>query len=339
MIIGGVAILMITLAYSFGTSVKPQNEVVIYVSHDQDYSEPVLQAFELETGIKVRAVYDTEASKTVGLVNRLIAEKNNPIADVFWNNEVTRSIELKNQGVLEAYQPQNFNLIDSKYKDPDGYWTGFAARARVLLVNTDLLNGKSIPQSLEDLTTEDLLNQVTIADPRFGTTGSQMAALYTVWGADEFRSFVEELAQNSINIAQSNGQTRNKVVDGEKSVGLTDTDDANDAIADGVAHVQMIIPDQGPNQIGTLLIPNSVMLIKSAPHQTQARLLIDYLISARTESALASSKSVQIPLLPNVTKPDNVLNVQDVKVISVDWATITQNLAPALEIFQSIIPL
>ena len=51
------------------------NEVIIYVSHDQDYSEPILNDFERDTGVRVRAVYDTESTKTTGLVNRLIEER------------------------------------------------------------------------------------------------------------------------------------------------------------------------------------------------------------------------------------------------------------------------
>ena len=63
------------------------DSVTVYTSQDQVYAEPILQRFEQETGIRVRAVYDSEAVKTVGLVNRLIAEKNHPRCDLFWNHE------------------------------------------------------------------------------------------------------------------------------------------------------------------------------------------------------------------------------------------------------------
>jgi hypothetical protein len=72
-----------------------QEQVVIYTSLDKIFSEPILKAFERQAGIKVLDVYDSEATKTTGLVNRLIAEKNNPRADVFWNSEIGRTIVLK----------------------------------------------------------------------------------------------------------------------------------------------------------------------------------------------------------------------------------------------------
>ena len=61
------------------------DSVTVYTSQDQVYAEPILQRFEQETGVRVRAVYDSEAVKTVGLINRLIAEKNHPRCDLFWN--------------------------------------------------------------------------------------------------------------------------------------------------------------------------------------------------------------------------------------------------------------
>ena len=113
-----------------------QQEVVVYTSLDKVFSQPVLEAFEQETGIKVLAVYDSEATKTTGLVNRLIAEKDSPRADVFWNSETGRTIVLKKKGVLVPYISPSAADIPDTFKDPKGYWTGFAARCRILIYNT-----------------------------------------------------------------------------------------------------------------------------------------------------------------------------------------------------------
>ena len=106
------------------------NEVVIYTSLDQIYSEPILKAYEQKTGAKVKAIYDVEAAKTTGLVNRLIAEKDNPKCDVFWNSEIGRTLILKEKGVLAPCFSPSARDIPDRFKDKDGYWTGFAARAR-----------------------------------------------------------------------------------------------------------------------------------------------------------------------------------------------------------------
>ncbi len=58
-----------------GCGQKDSNEVVVYVSEDQVFSEPIIEDFEADTGIMVMAVYDTEETKSTGVMNRLIAEK------------------------------------------------------------------------------------------------------------------------------------------------------------------------------------------------------------------------------------------------------------------------
>lgn len=323
-------ILFAFLVYRF-LPLQTANQVIVYVSHDQDYAQPILEEFEKETKIKVKAVYDTEASKTVGLTNRLIAEKNNPQADVFWNNEVVRSVQLKKEEVLDIYKPDRYEEIDIIHKDPQGYWTGFAARARVLIAHSNYINKANKPSSLEDLMKSEYKDHVTIADPRFGTTGPHLAALLTIWGETKFREYLKSMKDNKVDIAQSNGQTRDKVASGEEWVGFTDTDDANDALIDKKP-VIMIYPDQGVEDIGTLIIPNSVMLIKSAKHQEAAKRLINYLVSPGVESKLSYAKSAQMPLLKDVDRPSNVKDVRSIKSMDIEWERVYNNLQPALSI-------
>lgn len=314
------------------------NEVVVYTAHDQDYSEPILQGFEEETGIKVKPVFDVEATKTTGLVNRLLAEQGSAKADVFWNNEVSRSEILKREGVLQAYKSPNAVGIPAQHQDPQGYWTGFGARARVLVVNTDLLSEDEYPQTLEELTQEGWRGKVTIANPLFGSTASHVASLYTVWGEEKAEQYLRDLKANDVVIAEGNGQTRDMVADGEVPVGFTDTDDANDAVVDGKP-VAVIYPDQGKDQIGALVFPNTVMLIKDAPNKENAKKLIDYLLSPEVERELAKSKAAQMPLHPNVwegrdDKPENVPDVSEIKAMDVTWDTITNVLEQSQKFVQ-----
>src|SRR5258705_9559330 len=115
-------------SFSCSQTSKQENVVVIYVSADWPFSEPVLQAFEKKAGIIVKAVYDTEETKSTGLANRLLAEKDNPQADVFWSGESVRTLILKKNGVLTAYKSPSAEPIAPTFKDLQGYWTGFSAR-------------------------------------------------------------------------------------------------------------------------------------------------------------------------------------------------------------------
>src|SRR5688572_2566492 len=141
--------------------------VTVYVSTDRVFSEPVLREYERRTGVTVNAVYDTEETKSTGLANRLIAEKDRPRADVFWSNEPVRTLVLKSRGVLSPYRSPAAAGIPSELIDPEGYWTGFSARMRVLAYNTKLVAASEAPTSVFDLADSRWKGQVAIADPRF----------------------------------------------------------------------------------------------------------------------------------------------------------------------------
>src|SRR6266481_8778779 len=149
------------------TSCRPTNSrtVVVYVSEDQVFSEPILKDFERETGITVKSVFDTEESKSTGVTNRLIAEKDNPQADVYWANEPVRTEALKQRGVSTPYVSASAEGIADQFKDPDHYWTGFSARARLLLVNA---RSTIKPASVMAYTEPSAKGRAAIANPLFG---------------------------------------------------------------------------------------------------------------------------------------------------------------------------
>jgi len=283
-----------------GTSSGPppsaSDPVVLYTSVDQAYAEPVLADFEVQTGIDVLPVFDVEAAKTTGLVNRLIAEKTNPQADVWWNGEFAQTIELAERGILTAYFSPNAAAIPADYKDALGRWTGFGGRARVLLVNTELVNPVpgSIMQLLDPGTASD---RIGIAYPVFGTSATHAAALYALWGREEALKFYRRLADRGIRVVDGNSVVRDLVAEGQLAIGLTDTDDACGAVDKG-APVEIVFPDQHVRGLGTLIIPNTVGMVAGAPHPDVGRKLIDYLLSPATEAKLIEIGFSQITLRP-----------------------------------------
>jgi iron(III) transport system substrate-binding protein len=278
--------------------------VVVYVSVDQPFSEPILTKFEEETGIQVLAVYDVEAAKTTGLVNRLIAEKENPQADVFWSGEFAQTILLKQEGVLAPYQSPNASGIPDSYLDPEGYWTGFGGRARVMLVNTDRVEPGEYPASVYDLLEPKWSGEeIGIAYPLFGTTATHAAALYADLGPEQGRAYFAELQSRGVQVLDGNSVVRDLVAGGRLALGLTDTDDACGAIRNG-APVAIIVPDQGEGQLGTLLIPNTVALVSGAPHEASGRSLIDFLLSQQVAEELLASGWSQVSLRPVDAEPD-----------------------------------
>lgn len=306
-------------------------EVIVYTSHDQLYSEPVLQAFEKETNIEVKAVYDIEATKTTGIVNRLIAEQNRPRCDVFWNNEHSRTIVLKQKGLLEPYQSPLAQNIPPQFKDPEGYWTGFGARARIIIYNKNLVKPNNIPTSIFDFTQPAWKGQFTIANPLFGTTATHAAALFSLLGDEKAKAYFSSIKSNGVIISEGNSVVKDQVANGEIKAGLTDTDDANIAVLNNKP-IGIIYPDQ--DGIGTLLIPNTVCLIKNSPNPENGKKLIDYLLSPEVESRLAFSESVQIPVRESVKKSASTKGLDEIKSMNVAYQEIadrTEDVAAFLQ--------
>ena len=292
-----------------------RNSVVVYTSVDQVFSEPVLKEFERETGIEVKAVYDAEETKSTGVLNRLIAEKDNPQCDVFWSGDPVRTIVLKNKGISTSYHSKVADGIDPVFKDPDYHWTGFSARARVLIYNKSLLDPEDVPESVFDLTKEKYRGMVTIANPLFGTTTFHIAALFMVLGDEKAKQYMADLKNNDVVIATSNGDVKKRVVQGEVACGLTDTDDAHEALKEG-AEIGVVFLDQ--NGIGTLIMPNMVNLIKNSPHPENGKKLIDYLLSKQTEAALAIS-CAQMPLHKGVVTPGDIPSLDHIVPMKINY--------------------
>jgi iron(III) transport system substrate-binding protein len=126
-------------------------EVVVYTSVDDVFARPIAERFAKETGIMVRLVPDTEETKSTGLLNRLIMEKERPRADVFWSGDPVRAAILKAKGVSMPYRSSHADGLPQQFSDPEGHWTGFSARARVLIYNRNVVSEGQEPQSVMDL--------------------------------------------------------------------------------------------------------------------------------------------------------------------------------------------
>lgn len=298
-----------------GCEKDPRPEVVVYTSVDQVFSEPVFRAFERASGVRVRAVHDTEETKSTGVLNRLTAEADNPQADVFWSGDPVRPFLLVDRGLVEPYASPAAAAIPAQFKADDGTWTGFAARARVLLVNRQRLGERRAPTSVADLVDPQWRGEAAIANPMFGTTTIHVAAWFSRWGEGKAKTFLTALKDNEIRIASSNGEVKRLVAAGEVVFGLTDTDDAFNAVDSG-APVDIVYPDQDGD--GTLIMPTVTVLLRGGPNPEQARLLIDYLLSAEVEGLLAQS-AAHMPLRADAPHPEHVRIASVLRALPVDY--------------------
>lgn len=286
------------LAFAPGCRFPARHVVVVYTSLDEPYARPVFEAFQRETGVRAFPVYDTEAGKSRGLAERLRAERRLPRADVFWSSEVLQMLRLQQEGLLEPYQPSAAAAIPAHYRSPDGDWTGFAARFRVLAANARRVTRP--PRSLLELTEPRWRNEVAMANPLFGTSTTEAAAIFQVLGAARAREYYRARKHNGTRIVDGNSVSADQAARGEVLVAQTDTDDAfiRQTAPDGKEVLRVVFPDQQPGGMGTLLIPNTAALIRGAPNVDNGRKFLNFLLRPETELLLAGLPARQLPLHP-----------------------------------------
>lgn len=267
---------------------KGTSAVTVYAAQDQVFAEPILREFEEETGIKVKAVYDSEAVKTVGLANRLLAEHSHPQCDVFWGNEEMRTRQLAAQNV---------------FRKANG-WASFGYRSRRIVINTNFVSERQAPSRLDstnlpaeaalgaptsllELTNETWRGKVALAFPQFGTTATHFHAMKQLWGEAAWLAWCRALAANKPFIVDGNSVVVKQVARGEAWIGLTDSDDVFAGQREGAPLAMLPLSEE------QLLIPNTVGVIRNAPHPANAERLFQYLQRQEVAEKLVAAKALE----------------------------------------------
>jgi iron(III) transport system substrate-binding protein len=359
--LGVVAVLSLTVAIWATTRGGPRNEgvvtaaggrVVLYTSVDDFIVRPIIAEFERVHGTKVDLVTDTEATKTTGLVERLLAEKDAPRADVWWSSEMLGSQTLAREGVLDPFLPAALKEFPQGWPAglaaADGAWHGFAQRARVIVYSTNRVSKADAPTRLRDLTESRWSGRVGIARPQFGTTRTHLAALIAVHGEEETRRWLLAMINNGVRLYDGNASVVRAVAFGEIDVGLTDTDDvfagrANDWAVDMVFESMDRVPARnaqrpaGLPSMGAVVIPNTAGLVRGGPNPNQATRLLNFIFSAETERLLATSVSGNIPIREGLAKELKVASVP--AVMAVDPAALQAALPKADALANELFPI
>jgi iron(III) transport system substrate-binding protein len=333
---------------------RASGTLVVYCTHDLVYAEPVLEEFTRQTGIQVTIVGDTEATKSLGLIERLLREGDQTPCDLVWNNEVLGTIRLQRNELLAPYTGPASQRIPKQFRDREGHWHGFAGRMRVWIMREGVgVSGEGIvsdeqgasakgqvpreeasghqPSAVSHQPPSDAqpstLNpqpspRMAIAKPLYGTTFTQFAMLWHLHGAGQTQLEHLELVEHGVRFVAGNAMVRDLVAGGSCDIGMTDTDDVFAARDAGYKVSMQPIRIDGK----TLCIPNTVALLRSSDRPAEARQLLEYLLSEEVELQLAKTAR-QIPLgtVPAEKIPEEVRPL-------VAWASESWNIADAADV-------
>ncbi len=263
--------LAIMAALLGGCGGQEEPTIIVYCAQDQVFAEPLLAEFTRQTGIKARAVFDNEAVKTVGLANRLLAEKDHPQCDVFWGNEELRARQLADLRVFRA---------------TNGF-VAFGFRSRRIVVNTNKVSLAEAPRTLAELTNAAWRGKVALAYPMFGTTATHFLALRQRWGDASWQAWCRALQANKPFLVDGNSVVVKLVGQGEAWIGLTDSDDIAGGIHEGLPLAAMPLTPE------TLLIPNTVAVVRGAPHAAEAEQMFQYLQQSEVAERLVKEAALE----------------------------------------------
>jgi iron(III) transport system substrate-binding protein len=296
-----------------------KQELVVYTNEDRLFSEPILRNFERAYGITVQMVFGNGGSN---LVQRLISEKDAPQADVYWADNPMDAELLKRRGVTARYFSPNAKTIPEGFKDREGHWTGFSARARVLVARRGL--------------TEKPAGMAAFGDPRFrgkgvvtsplnGSGAAHVAALFSTWGDERGKQVLEAAKKNETKVAPSDEKSADLVMTGTCDFAVVDSANAVARVRQ-YGSLEIIYPDQHEGELGVLMIPNTVMLIRGARNAENARRLIDELLSSQTERRLSFDDCAKIPLHPDVEAPPELRRIGEIRTMKVNFAAVAKKM-------------
>ncbi len=273
-------------------------ELVVYSGRKEKLMQPVLDAFTKETGIQVRM----RAGGASELANAIMEEKNNPQADLFIANDAGTLEKLRLEGLLDTYASEAIAKVPADLKSTDNSWVGVSARTRVIMYNTNLVKENELPKSVFELTDPKWKGQVAVAKGSSESVVGHITAIRKIKDEKTAEEFLKGLLANKVSVLKGHTEVRNAVGKGEFKLGLVNHYYYHLQKQEG-SPVGVIYPDQGADQMGTMLNVAGAGLVKGGKNSEAAREFLDFLLQPATQKIFAEV-NYEIPVLPGVPVKD-----------------------------------
>ncbi len=238
---------------------------------------------------------------STGIVTaKLLAEKDNPQADIVWGLAATSLMLLKEEGMLEAYSPKGIDALDSKFKDADtpATWTGMDAWVAAVCFNTveGEKNGLPMPTSWKDLTDPVYKGHISMPNPASSGTGFlDVSSWLQLFGEDGGWAYMDALHENIGAYTHSGSKPCKQAAAGEVPIGVSFAFRGAKSKADG-APIEIIVPSEG---VGWDM--EATAIIKGTKNLEAAKTLADWSISLKANKMYNDAYAVVG--IPGVAKP------------------------------------
>jgi ABC-type Fe3+ transport system substrate-binding protein len=255
---------------------EEDKKLTVYTSHKEEVYSPIIKEFEERTGIWVQVT----CGGTSEILEQIVAESSNPICDVMFGGGV-ESLEAYSD-YFTPYKYSQEEILDMTYKSDSGKWIVFTKLPIVFVYNNKLVYETAAPKGWEDLLQERWKGKVAYADPHKSGSGyTILTTLMQVMGKDNWDTM--ERFSNILDgkILGDSSEVISEVASGTKLVGITLEESALKRIASGM-DITMVYPIEG-----TSAVPDGSALILNGPHENNAKLFLDFVVSKDVQRMIA----------------------------------------------------
>ncbi|MFE0752621.1 putative 2-aminoethylphosphonate ABC transporter substrate-binding protein [Inquilinus sp. NPDC058860] len=272
-------------------------KITVYTALEADQLKAYEAAFEAANpDVEIQWVRDSTGIITA----KLLAEKDNPQADVVWGLAATSLMLLDSQGMLQGYAPAGLDQVTPAFRDPrpQPTWVGMDIWASALCFNTAEAEAKGLPapKSWEDLTNPAYKGQIVMPNPASSGTGYLMVSAWLqLMGEEKGWAFMDKLHENIGSYVHSGSKPCRQAGAGEYAIGLSFEYRANKTKEDG-APIDIVFPSEG---LGWDM--EAVSVVKGTKHAEAAQKLVDWAISGPANDLYAGSYA--ITAVPGHAKP------------------------------------
>ena len=298
--------------------------LVLYSGRNENFVQPVIDAFTEATGIEVEVRY----GGTGDLATTLTAEGDSSPADVFWAQDPAFIGGIAKQGLLMELPEDVLSLVEPRYADADGRWVGITGRSRVLVYNTDLVAEDELPDSVWDLTEPEWNGRFGVA-PTNGSFVAFVTGMILAEGEERTLEWLQGIAANDPVIHDGNGPIVDAVVAGDLDAGLVNHYyllQRIDQLGDVPAR-NHFFPSGDP---GGLVMAAGAGVLASSDQQEAATDLIRHLLSEESQAHFLTL--FEYPLIEGVEGPEGQLPLAELPTLDISLTDTADTLEPALEL-------
>ncbi|HEX6949490.1 MAG TPA: extracellular solute-binding protein [Nitrospira sp.] len=309
------------------------DKLTVYSGRAERLIKPVLDEFTAKSGVQV----DLLSSGTTELVNRLKAEGDRTVADLFLTNDAGSLEQARAAGLL---RPLNMREVDRaippQFRAPDNAWIGLSGRFWIIVYNKTLVKPEEL-KSLLDLGNPKWKDKIAIPNAGSEYLQAGVSVIRATYGDAKTKEFLEGLRDNAgVQVYQKSSQIVEAVAKGQASLGIVNHYYVyRHLAAQPSAPIAAFMPDQQEGGMGAIMNVAGVGIVKSTKHLEPAKLLVEFLV-AQAGQKLFADLDKEYPLHPEVKADPALAERKSFRAAQVPLTRLAELREPTLTLIEQV---